>query len=92
MIHVDDVLWHGENGGTTWETSHQCYIMRKVIHKEVGARRKVWPFLDSGLSCPASSQRPTMIGLEEKLFSTKVLIWLEIAFFEMAYRNNELFY
>ena len=37
MVHANEVLWHGENGGTTWEASHQCCIMRKVIHKEVGA-------------------------------------------------------
>ena len=37
MVHANEVLWRGENGGTTWETSHRCcIIMRKVIHKEVG--------------------------------------------------------
>ena len=33
MIHVDEVLCHGENGGATWETSHRGCIMRKVVSK-----------------------------------------------------------
>ena len=32
---VNRVIWHEENTGTIWEISHQCCIMRKVIHKEV---------------------------------------------------------
>ena len=34
---VDEMLCHGVNGGTTWDTSHQGCIMRKVISKEVTA-------------------------------------------------------
>ena len=37
-MHVDEVLCHGENGGATWETSHQGCIMRKVVSKAVTAR------------------------------------------------------
>ena len=37
----------GKNGGTTWETSHQCCIMRKVICKEVVAGGMFDFFLDS---------------------------------------------
>ena len=36
-MHVDEVLCHGENGGATWETSHQGCIMRKVVSKAVTA-------------------------------------------------------
>ena len=38
VMHVDEVLCHGENGGATWETSHRCCIMRRVVSKEVTAR------------------------------------------------------
>ena len=34
MVHVDEVLCHGENGWATWETSHGGCIMRKVLSKE----------------------------------------------------------
>ena len=47
MVHANEVLWQGENGGTTRETSHQCCIMRKGIHKEVGAGGRFDFFLDS---------------------------------------------
>ena len=40
----------GENGRKIWGTSYQCCIMRKVIRKEVAARRFVF-FLDSALRC-----------------------------------------
>ena len=33
-MHVDEVLWHGKDGGTAWETSPRCCIMRKVVRKE----------------------------------------------------------
>ena len=46
VVHANEVLWQRENGGTTWETSHQCCIRRKVIHKEVGAGGFYF-FLDS---------------------------------------------
>ena len=49
MVHANEVLWQGDSGGTTWDTSHQCCIMRKVIHKEVGAGGRFDFFLDSGL-------------------------------------------
>ena len=39
-MHVDEVLWHGEDGGTAPEISHRFCIMRKVIRKEVVARGK----------------------------------------------------
>ena len=41
MIHVDEVLCHGENRRTTWETLHGCCIMKKVICKEVTARARL---------------------------------------------------
>ena len=37
LIHVDEVLFHGENGGAIWETSHRDCTMRKVVSKEVTA-------------------------------------------------------
>ena len=46
MVHANKVLWQGEGGGPTWETSHQCCIMGKVIRKEVGAGGKFDFFLD----------------------------------------------
>ena len=46
-MHVDEVLCHGENGGTTWDTSYQGCIMRKVISKEVTAGGRFDLFLDS---------------------------------------------
>ena len=36
-MHVDEVFYHGENGGATWKTSHRGCIMRKVVSKEVTA-------------------------------------------------------
>ena len=47
LIHVNEVIWHDENGGETWETSHQCCIVRKVIGKEVAIRGRFDFFLDS---------------------------------------------
>ena len=49
MVHAYEVLWQGENGGTTWEISHRCCIMRKVIWKEMGAGGRFYFFLHSGL-------------------------------------------
>ena len=37
LKHVNEVVWHEENGGTIWEPSHRCCIVRKVIRKEVTA-------------------------------------------------------
>ena len=48
-MHVNQVIWHEENIGTIWETSHRCCIMRRVIHKEITAGGKFDFFLDSGL-------------------------------------------
>ena len=48
-MHVDEVFCHGENGGTTWQTSHRGCIMRKVISKEVTAGGRFDLFLDSGV-------------------------------------------
>ena len=45
-MHVDEVLYHGENGEATWETSHRGCIMR-VVSKEVTAGRRFDLFLDS---------------------------------------------
>ena len=45
-MHVDEVLWHVEDGRMAWETSNRCCIMRKVIRKEVVARGR---FAFSGL-------------------------------------------
>ena len=49
MVHAYEVLWQGENGGTTWEISHRCCIMRKVIWIEMGAGGRFYFFLHSGL-------------------------------------------
>ena len=37
LMRVIGMIWHEENGGTIWETSHRCCIMRKVIRQEVTA-------------------------------------------------------
>ena len=47
-MHVNQVIWHEENIGTIWETSHRCCVMRKVIHNKVTAGGRVDFFLDSG--------------------------------------------
>ena len=31
MKHVNEEILHEENGGPTWETSHRCCVVRKVI-------------------------------------------------------------
>ena len=36
-MHVDEVLCHGKNGGTTWETPHRGCLMRKVVSNAVTA-------------------------------------------------------
>ena len=46
-MHVDEVLCHGENGGTTWETSYRGCLMRKVVSKAVTAGGRFDFFLDS---------------------------------------------
>ena len=50
-MHVDEVLWHGEGGRTVWETSHRCFIMRKVIGKEVVAGGRLDFFWALGRDC-----------------------------------------
>ena len=49
-MHVDEVLFHGENGRATWETSYQGCIIRKVVSKEFTAGGKFDLFLDSAKS------------------------------------------
>ena len=49
-MHVDEVLFLGENGRATWETSHQGCIVRKVVSKAVTAGGRLEFFLDSGSS------------------------------------------
>ena len=34
-MHSDEVIWHEKSGGTTWNTSYRCCILRKVVSKEV---------------------------------------------------------
>ena len=34
-MHGNQVIWHEENIGTMWKTSHRCCIMRKVARKDV---------------------------------------------------------
>ena len=41
------MLWHEENIGTIWKTSHRCCIMRKAIHRKVTAGGRFDFFLDS---------------------------------------------
>ena len=50
MLHENEVLWQGGNGGTAWETSPGCCIMRKVMRKDVGAGGRFDFF--SGLCVP----------------------------------------
>ena len=52
VIHVDEVLCHGENGGATWQPSHRGCIMRKFVSKEVTARGRFDFFLDSASKQP----------------------------------------
>ena len=47
-MHASDLIQHEDTSGTTRETSHQCYIMRKAMSKEVGAGERFDIFLDSG--------------------------------------------
>ena len=49
-MHVDEVLWHGEDRGTALETLHRCCVMRKVIRREVVARGRFDFFLRSETS------------------------------------------
>ena len=35
MKHVNEEILHKENGGATWETSHRCCVVRKVIRTEL---------------------------------------------------------
>ena len=46
-MHASDLIQHEDTSGTTRETSHQCYIMRKAMSKEVGAGGRFDIFLDS---------------------------------------------
>ena len=46
-MHASDLIQHEDTSGTTQETSHQCYIMRKAMSKEVGAGGRFDIFLDS---------------------------------------------
>ena len=46
-MHVDEVLWHGENRGATWSTSHLGCIMKKVVSKKVTPGGRLYLFLDS---------------------------------------------
>ena len=46
-MHANQVIWHEENIRIIWEASHQCCIMREVIHKEVNAGGRFNFFLDS---------------------------------------------
>ena len=36
-MHINQMIWHGENIGTIWEISHECCIMKRVIYKDVTA-------------------------------------------------------
>ena len=46
-MHASDLIQHEDTSGTIRETSHQCYIMRKAMSKEVGAGGRFDIFLDS---------------------------------------------
>ena len=48
-MHVDEVLFHGENGGAPWQTSHQGCIIQKVVSKAVTAGGRFDFFLESAL-------------------------------------------
>ena len=47
-MHVDEVLWHGDDAGTAGETLHRCCVMTKVIRKEVAAGGRFEFFLGAG--------------------------------------------
>ena len=51
-MHVDEVLCQGENGGTTWETSHRGCLMRTAVSKVVTAGGSFDFFLDSARPPP----------------------------------------
>ena len=46
-MHANEIVWYEESGGTKWETSSLCCIMREVIFKEVAAGGRSEFFLDS---------------------------------------------
>ena len=46
-MHVNQVFWHQESKGATWEASHRCCTMRKAIHKKVAAGGGLNFLLDS---------------------------------------------
>ena len=54
-MHASDLIQHEDTSGTTRETSHQCYIMRKAMSKEVGAGGRFDIFLDSDIQKQATS-------------------------------------
>ena len=76
MVHANEVLWQGENGGTTWETSHQCDIMKKVIHKEVGAGGRFDFFLDSGGGAPLLKAVKSFVAFEGGGLKVSVIVLL----------------
>ena len=43
----DEVIWREKNGETTWETSYQCFTIRKVKSKKVATGGRFHFFLDS---------------------------------------------
>ena len=47
LMHANEVVWYEGNGGTKWETSNLCCIMRKVMLKEVAAGGRFEFFLGS---------------------------------------------
>ena len=54
-MHASDLIQHEDTSGTSRETSHQCYIMRKAMSKEVGAGGRFDIFLDSASHPPEFS-------------------------------------
>ena len=49
-MRANKVIWREENGGTTWETSYRCCMMRMGIRIEVIAGGRFHSFLDSELT------------------------------------------
>ena len=70
---VDEMLWHWEIGVTAWETSHRCWIMRKVIRKEVGAGGRFDFFWPLGL-IEIDISRDQIVGAERLAGSAPKII------------------
>ena len=49
-MRANEVIWHDENVGVTWETSYRCCIRREDIRQEVTVGGRFYFFLEPGHS------------------------------------------